>query len=85
MNTTVELMCAKDVNPSPAGLSYKRWTVSENKLWYTYYNSFISIASVYKSYNTGKWSVQGHTTEYDTLEEAKAVAEALEAMRGSSR
>ena len=71
-------------NLSPAGLS-NRWTASRSGTWHSYYRKFSYGASVYQINNSKKWCLVSHKTEYDTLEEAKAVAEALVAMKGSSR
>ena len=72
-------------NPSPAGLSDKRWTASSNGLWHAYDGGLTREATVYQPSNSKKWCLVSHKTEYDTLEEAKAVAEALVAMKGGVR
>ena len=66
---------------SPAGLSEtakRGWTKSSNGMWHLYRVDNTIVARVYQNYKNGKWVIHGH---YDTLKEAKAVAEALVAMR----
>ena len=60
------------------GLRRRYWTKSSNGMWHLFNVDNTIVARVYQNYKNGKWVIHGH---YDTLKEAKAVAEALVAMR----
>ena len=63
------------------GLRRRYWTKSSNGMWHLFNVDNTIVARVYQNFITSQWCISPHATPYDTLKEAKAVAEALVAMR----